>query len=194
MKWQSLRTVNGLVSEPTNCKMINQLLIKLGIYIKKAYLYQKGVSLQQISRQMNIGPNILRNFLSKRKGFQPERFGPGNNAYNGPALDENKGKKAADLYRKGYTINQIAAHFNVANQTLLPYLMKALNPNERAEIREKFLSRKDSNFKKIVDKIIGFKNKNPNLSSSQISKLLGIEVHNVKRIVEMFYDGQQEAA
>lgn len=148
-------------------------------------LYQQGMSLQQISRQMNIGPNILRGFLSQKEGFKPNDIG-GRRPLS--SMNAEKANMAADLYREGYTINQIAAHFNVANQTLIPYLMKALNPNERVAIREKFLSKKDSKFKNIVNKIINFKNKNPNLLPSQISKLLGIENHNVKRILEMFYD------
>lgn len=157
-------------------------------------LYQSGMSLQQISRQMNIGPNILRNFLSQREGFLPTK-GPGNFATNKPTMDEEKAERAASLYAiEGWSINQIAAHFNVSNQTLIPYLVKALRPEDRKELRDKFLSKKDENFKNMVNKVISFKNKNPNLLASQISKLLGIEKHNVVRILQMFYDGQQEAA
>lgn len=156
---------------------------------KAIEMAQRGVSRQQISRNLGISLTALDSFR-----ISPSAFGIDRKVQAPKQITQEDIDNAVSMYRKGNTINQIAVHLNVSHQTLLPILLKALEPEERARYRIKILERKSPEDISQIVKIMSFKIQNPSMDAKAISKATGQPYSNIKRILEAFYSGNNEDA
>ena len=132
-------------------------------------MYNKGIPIIQISRQLGVGLHAVealvpkdspqsKRVISPRKELTPENL-----------------NQAVQMFRQGKTVNEIATHFNISHQALLPLLLKSLNPDERTNYRIKVLERKSpQDIPKIIN-VLKLKIENQGLTYSQISNQTGID-------------------